>query len=272
MSIFEDVWDRKDKDGTMHYFGGGRKRATLALGHVIDLKFDCAPLTEAIHYVSSIFEKFHGSAVGSRLPGDTGLRARAARAKVHAEMEDPYPLIKFLDTVLDREDWPQEDDAVFDPYPPPKVQSPRKEEEDSYSGQNSMYIDSNHSPSATAHSDKGREAYDSQPLISEDRLGYTRHNAMSSQPQPTTPQATDVAEHPFSLALTSEQMNGEPPRTYEANRIGKRLAPGSADCATDEPKAKRPKMARRNPKQKDTTRTHAMTLRPRAKTSTYAHR
>ncbi|THG96898.1 hypothetical protein EW026_g5017 [Hermanssonia centrifuga] len=243
MYVFEEVWDRKDKDGTIHFFGGGWKRAALSLGQITDLKFDCAPLTEAIHHVSSIFEEFHGSAAGSSSSDYFGMRARAARAKAHAEMEDPSPLIKFLDAVLDREDWPQEDDAVFDPYPPPKVQSPRKEEEDSYSGQNSLYNNSDHSPSPIANSDKAPEACDSQPLISEDRLGYTKHDAMISQPQPTAPQAVAVAEYSFPLALTSEQMNGKPSRTCDATCIGKRLAPGSADYATDEPKAKLPKLA-----------------------------
>ncbi len=264
MSIFEEIWDRKDRDGTIHFFGGGRKRAALALRYVTKLEFDCGPLNQAIHHISSTFAEFHRSAVASGVSGDIGIRGRAAHAMVRAELEDPS-LIKFLDAVLNREDWPLEDDALFDSYPPPKVQSPRKEE-DSCSEQNSPF-NCNHSPSPAAISDNSPGACGSEQVIVEDRSGPIKHDATSSQPQSTLLPIA-VTEHPSSLALTSRQMAGRNPRTCDANCIGKRLSPGSANRATAEPKAKRPKTAKGGVKQRDTTRTHPMTLRPRTKART----
>ncbi|PSR76425.1 hypothetical protein PHLCEN_2v8460 [Hermanssonia centrifuga] len=247
MSIFEEIWDRKDRDGTIHFFGGGRKRAALALRCVTKLEFDCGPLDQAIHHISSTFAEFHRSAVASGVSGDIGIRGRAAHAMVRAELEDPS-LIKFLDAVLHREDWPLEDDALFDPYPPPKVQSPRKEE-DSCSEQNSPF-NCNHSPSPAAISDDPPGACGSQLVIVEDLLSYTKHSIVTSQHHPTSPQTT---EHPPSPVFTSGEIFGSGPGGCEANiRIKKRLITASISCAPDEPKTKRPRTS------KETLRVHTV--------------
>ncbi len=258
----------------MHFFGGGCKDGTLTLGEVQRVKFDSGPLNEAIHHMSSRFEEFHGSRIGTSLSGALGMKIRAAHATVRAKMEDPSPLIHFLDTVLDREDWLLEDDALSDPYPP-KVPSPRKEEGDPYSEQNSPYISRIQSQSPAAINNSAHGVSGSEPVVVEERSGRTGQDVMSSRPHSTSPKAiTRTEKQPSPLAFISRQMISDYAVACESDvRVGKRLAPESIGCAADEREAKRPRsVRRRDPKQRNTTRTHAMTLRPRAKTSTFARR
>ncbi|THG93868.1 hypothetical protein EW026_g7482, partial [Hermanssonia centrifuga] len=253
MSIFEEVWDSTDSgDGTKHFFGGGCKDGTLTLGEVQRVKFDSGPLNEAIHHMSSRLEEFHGSRIGTSLPDPLGMKIRAAHATVRAKMEDPSPLIKFLDTVLDREDWPLEDDALYDPYPP-KVPSPCKKEENSYSEQNSPYISRNESQSPAAIGVSTHGVSGSQPVVVEERSGRTGRDVMSSRPHSTSSKAITRNEQP-PLALISRQMISNDATACESDvRVGKQRAPENIGCAADEREAKRPRTARRDPKQKNTT-------------------
>ncbi|PSR83670.1 hypothetical protein PHLCEN_2v5677 [Hermanssonia centrifuga] len=257
MSIFEDIRNREHGDGTTRSSGGVSKAAALVIGAVRNLTFDCGPLTEAIHHISLVFEDLYTSRVGSRFPGDIGMEFRVAHAKLRDDTEDPSPLIEFLDAVLAREDWPQGDDALVDLYPPPKVQFPPDEDENQYSVQSSPYIGRDQSPSPAAISAKADRATGSQPVAVEDKHSY----AMNSQRYPTSPQTGTGP--PSLLALTPGQTMSCGPR--ESNIGIVKLA-----CVQ---KTNRLRMAStRSPKQRNTMRTHAMALRPRAKASTYTGR
>ncbi|THG96417.1 hypothetical protein EW026_g5418 [Hermanssonia centrifuga] len=241
MSIFEDVRDRKRSDGTTHTVGGIAKAAALVIGAVRNLSFDCRPLTEAIHHVSLIFEDLYTSRVGSGFRGDIAMEFQAAHAKIRADTEDPSPLIKFLDTVLDRDDWPQEDDALVDLYPPLKASYPLDEDENSYSAQDSPYIDHNHPPSPAAISDNVRGVCGTQPVVVEDQLGYIKRGAVRSRSHPASSEVNTNTEHPPPPALTSGETVGSDPRACELLiRIGKQPAPESVSYGADEPKVKTP--------------------------------
>ncbi|KAI0344305.1 hypothetical protein BDW22DRAFT_1427927 [Trametopsis cervina] len=118
-----DIFDEQKqqvKAGRVVFVGGYGKLAALTSGAILDIQFESRPMTDAIHGFSQILGEYYRALfalrdVWRRKADDA--KAREELKTVSEKIESVLDIIAIFDESLKSTEWPEDDDAIPDPFP-----------------------------------------------------------------------------------------------------------------------------------------------------------